>query len=96
MGGDKDLMGGDSRVIRDNFPRPTIKGKIRYQDDNIGLKQSLIVRKPCSDVTLSNLMSDVIVLENAGMTAYLSGLTAPNFVAKANHQILLQNPRKIK
>ena len=27
----------------DNFPRPTIKGKIRYQDDNIGLKQSLIV-----------------------------------------------------
>ena len=43
MGGDKDLMGGDSRVIRDNFPRPTIKGKIRYQDDDIGLKQSLIV-----------------------------------------------------
>ena len=43
MGGDKDLMGGDSRVICDNFPRPTIKGKIRYQDDNIGLKQALIV-----------------------------------------------------
>ena len=42
-GGDKDLMGGDSRVIRDNFPRPTIKGQIRYQDDNVGLKESLIV-----------------------------------------------------
>ena len=43
MGGDKGSVGGDSRVFRDNFPRPTIKGKIRYQDDNIGLKQSLIV-----------------------------------------------------
>ena len=43
MGGGQRLDGGDSRVIRDNFPRPTIKGKISYQDDNIGLKQSLIV-----------------------------------------------------
>ena len=42
MGGDKGSVGGDSRVFRDNFPRPTIKGKIRYQDDNIGQKQSLL------------------------------------------------------
>ena len=37
------LDGGNSRMIRDNFHKPTIKGKIRYKDDNIGLKQSLIV-----------------------------------------------------